>query len=92
MWTAEWIAEKEGNTKAGFGRFLDTLTEKQKEVRVGLPYLILSLILSQEKITALVRHDLVLSITLTSFTSVHRNANTTTNRRKIGSPTGGMYH
>ena len=34
------------------------LTEKQKEVRVGLSYLILSLILSQQKITDLVRHDL----------------------------------
>ena len=63
-------ATPEGNTKAGFGRFFDTLTEKQKEVCVGLPYLILSLILSQEKIAELVCHDLILSITLTLFMSV----------------------
>ena len=66
MWIAEWITENKGGTKARFGRFLAMPTEKQKKVHVGLPYLILSLILSQEKIAKLVRRNLVLPITLTS--------------------------
>ena len=37
MRTAEWIAENKGSTKAGFARFLEKLTEAQKDVHVGLP-------------------------------------------------------
>jgi hypothetical protein len=32
MWTAEWIAEKEGNTKAGFDNHLKTVPDPQKKV------------------------------------------------------------